>query len=198
MKNYIVLIYCVQLMLSACEVDYEVQPSFRNDIRQFRFVKMDFQGEYIEKNLSLYWPEARTGYTQWSKDWIDRRYVYRADTNGISPYENYFDNLSWFGFSFNTNTSEDLKLRIGSSFPITDFYLNDNYISVYFISRNKSYTSEYDASSRLTYLDYKDTLIGANTYELTHLRIDKLNFTDDDGGSFVVSNLEMRQLLERR
>ncbi len=200
MKLYYKFLAVTLLLLSlfSCDVDREISPKFENKIREFSYVKGNLSGIYIEKNLSLYGNRDIHSYWDLGNGYILRDYNYFGINDWQSPYENYFDDISAFKMFFGTRTKENLVDRIGNKFRIRDADIYDNCVEFSFIHQNIPYELVRQATDSIEYLDIKDTIIDGYTYELTHVKFDKLIFKDYSDEEIEFENLELRQVLVKR
>lgn len=193
MKKIVVF---VVFALASCTVDRELEPSFKNDIEQFSFIKMKILGEEVNKNLSLYGNGLTHGGRELSNSWKERSYEYVGFSQRESPYQNYFADLAGFYCTFSSRVqSGTLADRIGKTYAIDERTNRDNNIYLEMNCFGLPLSMKYTGLDSVTYLNIKDTLIASRNYELTHLLFHEVVFELDTGDEIIVNDLELRQVL---
>jgi hypothetical protein len=195
MKNFTILVTIVTLGFVSCTVDRDLEPSFKNEIEQFSFIKMKILGKEVNKNLSMYnsgWAHRRWDY---SNGWINRNFSYVGNTRRVSPYTDYFDDVSFLEMDWETRNSRTPSQLAGGKYPISPRQYRDNHITISFSYSDIPLQYEYRSQDSVLYIDAKDTLIDGRLYELTHLYFDELEFRDDSGSSIMVEDVELRQVV---
>jgi hypothetical protein len=196
MKKHQTSIFIILILLVSCKVDQELEPSFKNDITQFSFIKMDFGGTPIEKNFSLYTNNILHQRFELTDVWVQRTYAYTEPSTRESPYSNYYDIRLLVSY-FNTRGTTDLTSRIGEKYAIEEDDNRDNYIGLGFEYDRQIYSINYSGQDSVTYLNIKDTVIDGREYELTHLLLDDLTMVGEQNNTVDVRNLELRQVLPK-
>jgi hypothetical protein len=198
MKNYTILLLISLITIASCKVENEIKTNSQNDIKKFSFIKMNFNGDRIDENLSLYGEGAFHSFSSISEGSLVRRCHYYWSNEWERPCSNCNNDLKMFYFLWNTVTNqESLSDRIGHRFSIGG-NLQESRMYIDFDYNGLSYTLNYSETDSLTYIDVKDTIIDGRDYELSHLLFDRLSFEDDSGNKTIVDDLELRQVLRRR
>lgn len=189
----------VLISVVSCEIDDELPIGRKMDIKTFEYIELDMQDRVIRKNLSFYSNDFLHGQRILSEDLISRTYVYVPPEQPIPSFEDYYSDLKFLGVEFNTNTSnESLVDRLGGEYAIAENSFNDNYFNLSINVYNEVYRFKHTDTTRVSYLEVKDTIIGRGEFELLNLRFSDVILEDANEKDIKVENLELRQVILKR
>ena len=198
-KSKLLILTALFIAFFSCRKVNDIKPGVDDQVTQIFFIKGEFNNELIELNLARFYSDnspRSIGDVQYSNKPIFNFFNYYIP---LHPDSNYYK-IKDFRFDLYPNILNKSYV-LNKNYPLEEscFMCNNSIHNFYLKTKDESFfLHQYSQQDSIKYLEFKDTSILGNPYEILNITFPKLTFKNiSDSSIMEVKNLQIRYPLKK-